>query len=523
MRARLALTLGVVLSSLGGNLWAEETAVKSRIVAVGLFKNGLAVVQRGLTVPGPGIYRLEDVPEPVHGTYWVESGAAVESSMKWREVEGPAQLAAAVHLQSELAGKKVTVHFRGGQVPAVAGTVLELPLSRGEEETAPPAKYLVLQTAKGRAYVEHAEIAFVDSEGQRDTVKRRKPVLFLIVAKAEKEAAITVSYLTRGLSWAPSYRVDITNPQALKIELSAVIKNELTDLDGAEVSLISGFPSMQFAHVTSPLSLRTSWAQFFQELGQRPDRYQDITSNRGLITQQAIPVGLRSPIGVDLSATPSGEGVDLHYQAIGKRTLAKDESLTLALAQGKSAYERIVEWVVPDARDESGRYSDQGQQDPWDAVKFKNPFAFPMTTGPAMVVAQGRFNGQRTSFWVNSGEETVLHVTKALSVRTRALEVEEQKKNGDNRDIVFIGGRTFRKSTIQGELAVSNHRKESIALVIRRRFSGDLLSADGNPKAVLREEGVYSVNKRNELIWSFPLKSGEEKKFAYRYGVLVLH
>jgi hypothetical protein len=87
--------------------------------------------------------------------------------------------------------------------------------------------------------------------------------------------------------------------------------------------------------------------------------------------------------------------------------------------------------------------------------------------------------------------------------------------------VVFIGGRRFRKTNVVAELIVSNHRKEGVKMVIRRRFSGELTKAEGSPKTVLREEGVYSVNRRNELIWTFPLKPGEEKKLTYHYSVLV--
>jgi hypothetical protein len=52
---------------------AEETLVKSQIVSIGLFKNGLAVVRRTVPIQGTGVYRLEDVPNPVHGTFWIES------------------------------------------------------------------------------------------------------------------------------------------------------------------------------------------------------------------------------------------------------------------------------------------------------------------------------------------------------------------------------------------------------------------------------------------------------------------
>src|SRR5438128_4843431 len=95
----------------GRPLFAEEAA-QSRIVSVSLFKNGLALVKREVTVPGPGVYRLEHVPEAVHGTYWVESPVKVESAVQTREVEVPAE-PTGVNLQEELSGKKVTVYFRG--------------------------------------------------------------------------------------------------------------------------------------------------------------------------------------------------------------------------------------------------------------------------------------------------------------------------------------------------------------------------------------------------------------------------
>ena len=56
------------------------------------------------------------------------------------------------------------------------------------------------------------------------------------------------------------------------------------------------------------------------------------------------------------------------------------------------------------------------------------------------------------------------------------------------------------------------------------------LGSDGEPAtythgpgrgSVVKLHGVYSVNKRYELLWTFPLKSGEEKKLGYQYSVLV--
>ncbi|MCE9560745.1 MAG: hypothetical protein K8U57_01695 [Planctomycetes bacterium] len=513
----IGLTLVLFLFNMPAQA-ADETTAKGKIVGVDLFKNGLVVVKCEMTLGKSGTYVLEDVPSPVHGTYWVDSpGATVDTQVKMRDVEVPVAEAGAGNLQADLAGKKATVHFKGANRPPVVGTIMKLKPAKGEEAVA-LNRFLLLQTGKGRVYIDSSDIASVEAEDAGDKVIRRKPRLLLTLGETEKpETKVTLRYLTHGMAWAPSYRIDITDPKTLTVEQHAVLRNELAEIDGAEVRLISGFPSVEFMHVRSPLAPGVNWGTYFSELGSRIHRDHDVMSN--VVTQQSIG-NRRSPVNTSIGAIPAGEGVDLHYQSIGKRSLAEGESLALTVAKGKADYERIVEWTVPDSRSEYGHAGNRGDDEAWDALKFKNPLAFPMTTAPAMVTAAGQFNGQRTSYFTNSGEEMVLRVEKALSVRTRATENESIKENS-GRDVVWIGGRQFRKSTVEGEVTVGNHRKEGISMVIRRGFSGEMVSAEGAPKVSLREDGVYSINKRNEMLWTLTLKGGEEKKFKYVYTVLV--
>lgn len=522
----LTLTLAAVLPASPAS---AADAVKSKIVSVDLFKNGLAIVKREATLAKPGTYALDDVPTPVHGTFWIDSaGGTVDVVVKMRDVEVPASDVPPGSLQDDLAGKKVIVHFKGDKRAPVTGTMMKIKPVKSDEPAPAPGRFLVLQTTKGRVYVEPSEVAAVESEDAGDKVTRRRPQMLLTLHEGKDankgEAKVTIRYIANGLSWAPSYRLDISDPKTLALEQHAVVRNELEDLDGAEVRLISGYPSVEYAHVRSPLAPHTNWLAFFAELGNSRHREIDALGN-SIVSQQAIRFNERGTHRLALGAIPTGEGVDLHYQSIGKRTLAEGDALSLTVAKGKADYERIVEWLVPDTRNAYGQVErTEAADDPWDALKFKNPLSFPMTTGPAAVVANGQFNGQRTSYWVNAGEETVLRVEKALSVRTRATENEQLPKDGGSaRDLIWVGGRQYRKTTVEGEVAVSNHRKETISLVIRRRFSGELASADGDPARQLREEGVYSVNKRQELLWNLPLKGGEEKKLKYTYTVLVPH
>jgi hypothetical protein len=524
-----ALVLAAALP--GAPAVAADAPVRSKIVGVDLFKNGLAIVKREATLPGPGTYTVDDVPTPVHGTLWIDStGGTVDVVVRMRDVEVPATETPPGNLQDDLAGKAVTVHFKGEKREPVTGTMVKIKPPKGEDGTAAgvaPGRYRVLRTRMGLVYVDPSEVAAVHTEDTTGKVTRRRPQLvFTLHGAKQGEAKVTIRYIAHGLSWAPSYRVDISDPKTLLLEQRAVVRNELADLEEAEVRLISGYPSVQNANVRSPLSPRTSWANYFAELAGSSRWQQDIdVLGNSIVSQQAITLNARSPAAsVSLGATPAGEGVDLHYQSIGKRTLADGDTLSLAVAKGKAQYERVVEWIVPDTRNAYGQPERTEQRDEvWDALRFKNPLEFPMTTAPAMVTANGQFNGQRTSYWVNSGEEMILHVEKALSVRTRATENEQLKDGQDTRGFIWLGGRQYRKVTVEGQLTVSNHRKETVPVVIRRRFSGELVKAEGEPKQQLREEGVYSVNKRQELVWSLSLKGGEEKALKYTYSVLVAH
>jgi hypothetical protein len=522
--SRLALLAGIALAAPTAR--SAETPAKGKIVAVDLFKNGLAVLTCEVTLGKAGEYLLDSVPAPVHGTFHLDAGAAkIEAAVKVREVTIPADEAGSGNLQEDLAGKHVTLVLKGATPKSVEGVMLKLKPAKGQD--AVPQRFLVLQGGRGRVFVDPADVSSVEVTEDKDaTVKRKRPQLVLTLADTDKEQTkVTLRYLTHGLSWAPSYRLDISDPKSLTLEQHAVVKNELADLDGAAVRLISGYPNVQYARVRSLLGPHTTLATFFAELNNRYGGFDADVMSNSVAMQQGMG-NFRSLVSTALGATPTGEGVDLHYQPIGKRTLADGETLALTVAKGKADYQRIVEWTVADARDQYGRYQDRGGRgseedgEAWDALKFKNPLTFPMSTGPATVVANGAFNGQRTSFWVNPGEETVLRVEKALSVRTRA--VENEKPSGD-RDLVWIGSQQYRKATVEGEVAVSNNRKEAIQMVIRRKFSGDLLRAEGEPKSNLLVEGVHTINKRNELTWTLPLKGGEEKTLKYSYTVLVLN
>lgn len=536
---------------------ADETAVTPQLESIGLFKNGLAVVRATFPVSGPGSYRWDKVPQVVHGSFWVESDGLVSVRSTSRLINETPEVEQPVgELQGDLAGKQVRVTMKAteGAVQVVSGRVWEVPFTMGNRNwdtnyttltpgsrnrygyypqpsnivTRPASTFLVIEQDGGkRCYIQGANIASVEVEGPFGPVTRKveRPVLVFDVRKVPSQGGVVrVSYLTKGLAWLPAYQVDLSDAGKLKIRQSAVVRNEMQDLDGSELQLISGYPNVRFGGVDSPLLPTTGLAAFFQQVNASGSASgASLTSN--MMSQQiAYNSYARAPEAPTLPEVAESGNVsdDIHYESIGKHDLKLGDSLSLDIAAAEAGYERVVDWTVADPRGTNGRYRNRDavrdeDHEPWDAVRFTNPFKFPMTTAPALVMENGRFRGQSLSQWVNPEQSTCLRITRALSVRAESREVEEEGQ----REIVYIAGNDYQKTEVKGRLTLHNYRGKEVTMNITCEFSGKMIEAEMDPESMLRAEGVYSVNPRRQLKWNVKVPAGGKKELTYRYEVLV--
>jgi hypothetical protein len=79
---------------------------------------------------------------------------------------------------------------------------------------------------------------------------------------------LTVTFLAKGITWAPSYMVDISDEQRARLSAKAVILNDACKLEAVEVQLVTGFPHLQFSDIVSPLAMKENLAQFLKALNQ---------------------------------------------------------------------------------------------------------------------------------------------------------------------------------------------------------------------------------------------------------------
>src|SRR5262249_53716418 len=159
---------------------------------------------------------------------------------------------------------------------------------------------------------------------------------------------VAIHYLAKGISWAPSYVVDISDPATARITAKAEIVNEIEDLAHATVKFITGYPNLQFADVADPMALREDLGAFLYSLVNPPSAGQ-IRGRRGVVVQQAG--GQVYGDATPLFPTGPLEGQaseDLFFYEKKSVTLRRGERGYYTLFTAAVPYEHVYEWKVGD-------------------------------------------------------------------------------------------------------------------------------------------------------------------------------
>ncbi len=613
---RLSITL-TIASTFFALLTATSRAaqpISPTHTSLGLFKNGVAVVEDTYQLPAPGNYTTAFPTGALHGAFFVESGARVSTTSTREEQVVPFEEAGDIDWTRDFEGRSLRVTLPGESEPSVV-TVMSAPkrdqraelvsndpyVSRNLVSASQPQGVL-LKTLKNEvvwianAYELRSVVAI---DGAPAEVKREREVLNFEVGQQdfpEGGTTLTLSYLVRGICWAPQYRIETIDQKELTVEQTAVVVNDWRELDGVEVVLYSGYPQIPLQNAKSPLSTNVALSAFFAALrGANSSQMSDMAylSQNATSNYAMNGASMSSTLSESAPADPN-DGYDIVATALGKLTLKKGDRALFTTGKGKAEYERVAYWNIRDIRDGSGRAYDANYgnnrgdaraaqygrttngervyestnpfEEPWDVIKFKNPLAFPLTTGPASIYVNGKFLAQNSLYWTNPKEEALLPVTKALSVRVRSIENErpfvgasntqgqmpngaydinavingsadahdtprDEKTPSDWGQTVILQSARYRVACIDAEIVLTNQRGEPTPIRLSRQFSGNQITKSFEGFETMPEiatltpassSNARQVNPQNELRCDLILQPNETRTLKFSYRQLVL-
>lgn len=533
---------------------AEEKGaprLETRLKRVALFKNGLGFFVREASLsPADTMTRLGPLAAPAHGTFWVSAPSSVGVNRivaRLVMVKGePTKARDLAELLRANIGKVVTIwepQIKGVIVgfaperpaPAAPVRLYAMGATGGRSEDTLPAgrgEYVLIKTEEGILSVNPYSIERVRFPPGEVTATFQAEI-----PGAELEATLdnpkagdwlSVSYLAKGITWVPSYLIDISDPKQARLSAKAEIINEAEDLTGTHVDLITGFPNLKFADVISPLAMKADLAAFLQALSGAGPRPEASAYLANVITQSVTYRGGGGIGGGGLApsygaALPGQAAEDLFLYPVENVTLARGEIGYYPLFTESVPYKEFYEWEVPDYINPSDSYQPPRQPEQsevvWHSIRLTNTTKIPWTTAPAEVLKQGQIIGQDVlTYTPASAQPTVtVKITQSPSVRAEQRELE----SGRERDAVVLYGDHFDRVTIKGSLQLSNFQDKTISVEVKKTISGDIKATSPRPKDVTLARGLRRMNPVHELTWTLTLKPQESQEISYTYQALI--
>ena len=524
-----------------------ELTTKPTTIAV--FKNGLGFfIREGVASLADGWAVTSHVPSPALGSLWIASlddEATLEEVVGFEEeIESETEANSLQDLLVANVGKRVSLVL-GDEI--IEGTIKSVPADRQPEQQdaarddyrssylssqpqAQPGSLLIVETEGGDVALSKNSISRIESVGPLvtsfTTVEKKKRIKFK-VASAKDTTGLRLAYLQKGITWVPSYLVDIRDPGKASVTLKATVVNDAEDLEDVDLIFVVGYPSFAYANVLSPMALRHSISQFMAELeggGGRSGQQSalaNIMSQRVTFGSDDRPPG--SPPDYAASTGLPGESqADLFLYHKAGVTLKRWERAYYQVFIDEIDYEHVYEWDIPDTMNvdpsgyhRSGSIEDQREQ-VWHSLKLTNQSVYPWTTAPAFVVSDWKPLAQGTIDYTPTGTSTNLKMTVATDIKTDRNEREIARERE-----VTLYRRSYDLVTVRGELYINNRKDESVTIEIKKYLTGDVSEASHHGEVLKTVEGLRGVNPKSTISWRIIAGPGEPVALGYEYQVYV--
>jgi hypothetical protein len=548
LKIGLFFLTGIMVSLLASSIALDKEdslpLLNTKPKNIAVFKNGLGFfVREGETTLKDGWAVATYVPDAALGTLWIgtlDKDAQLEEVVGFMEnVKSETNAVTFQELLKANIGKSVIITAYNQIIEGIIKSVPEdrMPYSEALQLTpqnVPPqaAAIVIIKTGKGDVAINKnaiTEIEFPANYSTKIFSQRREKRIKFRVNSPEKKTNLSLSYLQKGISWIPSYLVNIENPEKARITMKAVLINDVEDLEEAEVFFVVGYPNFVYADVLSPLTLGQALNQFIGAL-EGGDRRRNEYGRMANIMRQSVTFAEEAPASsldasyATLKGVPGASEEDLFLYHKKGISLNKGERAYYHIFSQQVDYKHIYEWDVPDTInvDPQG-YQQSGQPEKvpeqvWHSIKLTNSTDYPWTTAPALTISGWKPLAQDIINYTPKGTKTNLKLTVATDIKTNKHEYEMERQ----RD-VRLYQYSYDLVTVTGELYIKNAKAKDVSMEIKKKITGEVIKVSHEGKVEKVAEGLRGVNYNSFISWEIPVKAGDEVQITYTYKVYIRH
>lgn len=510
----LALPL-IVLS-----LQTASAPLQSRIIGASLFKNGYSFVTREVVVPASGEVRVPiRLTLPAQGTFWYvpSDGLTIVSASfehpedRLREVHSAIPENPPLNATDLLVnGKGHTVHIElkfdretqrlGDARPKITGKL-----------TGITPTYLIVTDGLSNQVIPMERVYgfSIDDLEAKDDPSVANLQGTLVFKTTGGAGAIRYVSLERGLTWLPSYRIDLLPNDQYRLTSRALVYNELESFNKANMHFVTGYPNLGNLNLTDPL-FRKNLSEFLGLNttfgvggggfgGGQGAAMNQVGNRREAFNFQTFDA---NPMIMDAGNGRSAEGLYFYELAGFDARIRSTTSAMLFSINGKF-----------DRRYAASAYLGTGQNpiDVLQILKFHNSGDKPLTTGGGAIFSGEDLISQASLNYVPVGGTFEVQTSKAFDIHASS----ESEVTGRDKDVIKDDPkRIYDATTTKTTYTIENTRDKEVTLEFMVSFSGEIKGTDLNPKIVKNPSGDPTNPSFANLTWNLVLKPRSTVKFS---------
>jgi hypothetical protein len=547
---------------------------------VTVFKDGHAYVlhEGTMKTDSKGNVLLDSLPNPVMGTFWAYTtlpGVKLTSVISSRDELEDVQASVSIEdLICGNIGRQIIVKETSKEDPYHAAIlqILEEKPKPVIGETydrwgnyiqpvaaQPQSKIVLLKAAEGiRAIpITHVQsVTFLDNPNDKVTRKKQKETMTLQLdwndKQPQKEAAVGMAYLQRGIRWIPSYRVEIDGKGQAVLKLQAAIINELADLDDVKTHLVIGVPNFAFKDTPDPISFQGAVAQLSSHF--RSDNSTAFALSNAIMSQRSaydtedrrmsLSAGSQMNLGPELEGAEKSE--DLFVFTLDHVTLKKGQRMVMPIAEFTLSYEDVYTVDIsfrPPMEVRQNLNTEQQLQlaklfhapNAMHKIRLQNNSQYPLTTAPATILKDGRVLAQGMMTYTAIGNKGDLELTTAVNIGVK----NSDEQIGTTPNAVNWNGHNYSKVDMKGTIELTNFGDKPVTLAVNRSVLGTMNQGDHDAKVkqmgngydgFVFEKGLpfwwnwcnwpwwwYRFNSVGKADWTVELKPNETLTLGYNW------
>ncbi len=466
----LALAFSILLVSLF-SITSFADNKKINVKEVSIFKDGHVFVlhEGNLPTDNDGNVLIDYLPSPILGTFWAYSAdtnaklTGVVTGRKKISIERTTLsldglLAANIGAEVVITEKPVGIN---NPINSYSAVILGIPTRSSEElaTTSPPnsleqlsqkSDLVLLKTNNGTKVLpisQIQDITFKNSFNNKLPEEEFRNQMTLKLdwgkQKSASSAEVGLVYVQKGITWIPSYKINLDGNGNATIKLQATLVNELIDLNDVTTNLVVGVPTFAFKDNIDPIALQQAVSQVaFNSNFARNNSVSVSNFDNNLInSQRAINSQVISPrteeAETDISSynPTSQQTEDLYIFKLKNITLKKGERSVFTIAEHTFKYKDVYTLDIPFAPPTEILRNINSQQQLEIAkamreakvihkIRITNNSNQPFTTAPALITSNDRVLAEGMLTYTATGATTDLEITKAINILTKKTDTE---------------------------------------------------------------------------------------------------